>query len=245
MHRRHGDVRSTCQDDRVVRPSARLPVIWRLLGCALVLVAACGSPVVRDSPERLPSFNPPSPPATRASAPAAAATEQVAPGASPIASAPAVGFAFTADDLVAYYESAGHRCAAARPSTTADGFVVRTCELLDSAGRTRVVGFITEADGTLANAFASVQGAAGETFLAPIDALDPLAGFLGATLGADQGGALVEWLAGHLGDAFAQTAIGPIRVATYTASEDDHSTLYVELATQSYLDAASPGPSPS
>jgi hypothetical protein len=82
----------------------------------------------------------------------------------------------------------------------------------------------------------------GETVLAPIDALDPLSGFLGATLGETQGAALLTWLASHLGDAHIETTSGPITVATYTASEDDHATLYVELANQTYLEAAPLGP---
>jgi hypothetical protein len=96
---------------------------------------------------------------------------------------------------------------------------------------------VTDPSGGLANGFASVQGKDTEMFLAPVDALDPLAGFLGAMLGEAQGSALLPWLAGHLGDSYAETTIGPIRIATYTESAEDHSKLYVELANQSYLDA--------
>jgi hypothetical protein len=118
------------------------------------------------------------------------------------------------------------------------GFLVRTCEKVDDAGRVRAVGVVTDPSGGLADGFASVQGKGTETFLAPIDALDPLAGFLGAMLGEDQGSTLLPWLAGHLGDAYAETAIGAIKVATYTESAQDHSKLYVEVANQAYLDAA-------
>ncbi|HEV8699031.1 MAG TPA: hypothetical protein VGQ89_15145 [Candidatus Limnocylindrales bacterium] len=69
---------------------------------------------------------------------------------------------------------------------------------------------MTDPNGGLANAFASVQGKDAETFLAPVDAPDPMAGFLGAMLGEDQGSALLPWLAGHLGDAYAETTIGGI-----------------------------------
>ena len=100
------------------------------------------------------------------------------------------------------------------------------------------LGVVTDPDGGLADGFASVQGTKTETFLAPVDALDPLAGFLGAMLGSDQGAALLPWLAGHLGDAHAKTTIGPITVATYTESADDHSKLHVEVANQTYLDAS-------
>ena len=147
------------------------------------------------------------------------------------------GFAFAAEDIAAYYESQGYTCVAPQPSATAAGFAVRTCKETDGAGRTRVIGLATDPNGGLANGFASVKGKDTETFLAPIDALDPLAGFLGATLGEEQGVALLIWLASHLGDTYAETISGPITVATYTASEDDHSTLYVEVANRAYLDA--------
>ncbi len=147
------------------------------------------------------------------------------------------GFAFEAEDIAAFYESQGYTCVALKPSSKAAGFMVRTCERTDEAGRTRVIGLVTDPDGGLANGFASVKGTDAETILAPIDALDELAGFLGATLGEDQGSALLTWLASHLGDTYAETATGPIKVATYTESEDDHSVLYVEVANQAYLDA--------
>jgi hypothetical protein len=121
---------------------------------------------------------------------------------------------------------------------------VRSCDKADSAGRTLVIGLVTDPAGGLANAFASVKGTEAETVLAPIDALDSLSGFLGATLGEEQGGALLTWLASHLGDAFAETTTEQLKVATYTESADDHSTLYVEIANQVYLDA-SPAPAPS
>ena len=140
---------------------------------------------------------------------------------------------------MAYYESQGYQCTAEASSTKAVGFFVRTCEKVDDAGRTRVVGVVTDPDGGLANGFASVQGTATESFLAPVDALEPLAGFLGAMLGEDQGSTLLPWLAGHLGDAYVETTIGAIKVATYTESDQDHSKLYVELANQVYL--AAPG----
>ena len=147
------------------------------------------------------------------------------------------GFAFAAEDIAAYYESQGYACIAPQPSAKASGFTFRSCELTDDAGRRRVIGLVTDPDGGMANGFASVRGTDAETILAPIDALDPLSGFLGATLGEEQGTALLTWLASHLGDAYAETISGPIKVATYTESENDHSTLYVEVANQAYLDA--------
>ena len=210
---------------------ARRHGIQSLVVAASLLLAACASPTVIPSPITS------SPPVAPTASPSFASPSPSALTASPAPSLPTTGFAFAADDVVAYYESQGYQCSAARPSTEAAGFIVRTCETVDEAGRTRGIGLVTDPDGGLANGFASVQGTATETFLAPVDALDPLAGFLGAMLGQERGAALLEWLAGHLGDAYAETTIGPITVATYTESAEDHSKLYVELANRVYLDA--------
>jgi len=151
-----------------------------------------------------------------------------------------VGFAFAAEDVLAYYESAGYTCTGPSPSTEASGYTVRTCSLVDPAGRTRTVGLVTDPTGALGNAFARIEPAEGEELVEPVDALDPLSGFLGAMLGSERGGALVEWLAGHVGDAYAETADGGLRIATYTPAEDDLSAIYIELADQAYLDAPRP-----
>jgi hypothetical protein len=175
----------------------------------------------------------PSPAAT--SAPASTTTPE--PDASP------TGFAFAADDVVGYYESQGYSCAPSQPSTKATGFMFRSCQAVDDAGRTLTIGIVTDPRGDLANGFASVQGAAGEDVVLPIDALDPLSGFLGAMLGEEQGSSVLEWLASHLGDAYAETTAGSLRVATYTESDTDYSKVYVELAAPAYLKAPAPSPS--
>lgn len=90
------------------------------------------------------------------------------------------------------------------------------------------------------NGFASVEAPSGEDVLDPVDALDPLAGFLSAMLGSERGGAKVEWLAAHLGDAFAEESDGGLRLATYTPSADDHAIISLELANQAHLDAPRP-----
>jgi len=204
----------------------RAPV---LILAAALLSAACAASTVSPSPSdsRSPSIGP------TAAASRATDTPQVT------TSPPTLGFAFTAEDVVAYYESAGYACVAEQPSVLAAGFFVRTCERVDEAGRTRVVGLVTDPAGDLANGFASVQGTEAEEFLAPIDALEPLAGFLGAMLGEDRGARLLPWLAGHLGDAYAQTMSGEFTIATYSESETDHSALYVEIANEAYI--AAPG----
>jgi hypothetical protein len=205
-----------------------------LVVAAALLLAGCGSTVVSPSAVGSPSLATASPSPT----PAWPAASEPTASASP---APATtGFAFAAEDIAAYYETQGYVCSALQPSTTAAGYTVRTCQTIDDAGRTRVIGLVTDPDGGLANGFASVKGTEAETILAPIDALDPLAGFLGATLGEGPGTTLLTWLASHLGDTYAETTTGPIKVATYTESDDDHSTLYVEIADQGYLDASPP-----
>ena len=161
-------------------------------------------------------------------------------GTQPATSAPASvgpGFAFAAEDIAAYYEGQGYACGTPKPSPKA-GFMVRTCQVIDDAGRTRIIGLVTDGSGALVSGSASVKGTASETILAPIDALYPLSGFLGATLGEKQGAALLTWLASHLGDAHAETMSGPLTVTTHTADEADHATLSVEVSDQAYLDAA-------
>jgi len=201
-----------------------------LLAAATLMLSACASPVATTAPTAPTSQGvaPTTPPSS-----AAASHPGPAESTNPVV----VGFAFAAEDIVAYYQSQGYACSTRQPSTKAAGFFLRTCQKIDDAGRTLIVGVVTDPAGGLANGFASVQGRDSETFLAPVDALDPLAGFLGAMLGEDQGSALLQWLAGHLGDAYSETTIGGIRVATYTASTDDHSRLYVEVANQAYIDA--------
>jgi hypothetical protein len=208
------------------QPVNRVPVLLAL-GTALLL-AACGSPTATPGA----TSSSPSPSPAVASSSAGSAAPSV-----PSSSPDPTGFAFAADDIAAYYVTQGYVCAAPQPSATSANFLFRTCQLVDDAGRTRIIGLVTDPDGGLANAFASVKGTDSEPILAPIDALDPLAGFLGATLGEERGAALLTWLAAHLGDAYAQTTSGPIKVATYTPSEDDHSTLFVEVANRAYLDA--------
>jgi len=201
----------------------------RLVGLlATLVIAACSTTTV------VPASGSASP----SEAPSTAPTS--APGSAPAASNG--GFAFLPDDVIAYYAGLGYTCSDPKPSTKAVGYSFRACTFVDGAGRTRVVGVVVDQAGAFADAFASVRGTAAEPILAPIDALDPLAAFLGATLGKDAGAALLPWLAGHLGDTHSETKVGDLSVATYTATKTDHSTLYVELASQAYLGAPVPSP---
>jgi hypothetical protein len=154
------------------------------------------------------------------------------------------GLPFGASAIAGYYETLGYACGAERPSSIADGFRVRTCSLVDPDGRTRTIGVVTDADGLVASGFASIEGAADETFLEPTAVLEPLAAFLGAMLGEQAGTDLVPWLAAHLGDSYAQTTSGPITVATYTPTPEDHLTLTVEVGNDAYLESGAPSASP-
>jgi hypothetical protein len=153
------------------------------------------------------------------------------------------GFAFEAVDVEAYYRSLGYVCADPKPSSQAAGYTLVTCQLVDAASRTRVVGFVTDPARELGNAYAAVWGRTDEIYLDPADALDPLARFLGTMLGETRGGNAAVWLKEHLGATFERTMVDAITVATYTGPNDDPSELYVEVANAAYL-AASPLPSP-
>jgi hypothetical protein len=203
-----------------------------------LLAVGCGSSTDRNSPFATASE---SPTTSAASASLASPTSAPSPSTTPNTS----GFAFAAEDIATFYETQGYTCSASTPSTKAAGFTYRTCQLVDPQGRTRVVGFVTDPAGGLADAFASVEGTETETVLDPTVALDPLSGFLGALLGEGPATELLPWLAGHLGDTYAQTTSGILKVATYTAAEDDHSTLFVEAANPAYLAAPTPSLEPA
>jgi hypothetical protein len=211
----------------VLRRSSRvlLPI---LLGLVAGCTAGVGSPLPTAT-EPGPTANASTPAPSEVPTPSPAPTNE--------------GFPFAASAIVGYYESLGYTCGDARPSTIVEGFDAQTCTLLDPDGRTRTIGVVTDTGGLVANGFASIKGTSDETFLDPAAALEPLSAFLGATLGEAAGTDLVPWLAGHLGDTYAETTAGPITVATYTPTPEDHSTLTVEVGNDEYLDA--PGTSPA
>jgi hypothetical protein len=207
----------------------------RHLAIALLaaVMAACGP---TTTPTVTPAA-PTSPTATSATSPAAAS-----PGAS-LAPQASAGFVFDAESIVGYYQTLGYACSAVQPSTKAVGYSYRSCQLVDGAGRTREVGVVTDPADDVADAYASVTATSSETVLDPAIALEPLAAFLGAMLGETQGESVLPWLASHLGDAYVTTTIGDPTVATYTASANDHSKLFVEIANPGYLEALAPSPS--
>jgi hypothetical protein len=230
------------QNDR--HPAAFGSLISRIVGAwpapttivlaAIVTMGCTSAPPASSSPAITAG---PGLPTTPPSATLSAASPEPSPTVEP------TGFAFPETDVQAYYESIGYACSVPRPSTKADGYNVVTCQLIDSAGRTRVIGLVTDGTGELGNGFAAVWAAAGVTYLDPADAIDPLAAFLGTMLGERRGGDAADWLRVHLGAKDDRTMIDAITIATYTGQGDDPSELYVELANPAYLEA-SPPPSP-
>jgi hypothetical protein len=99
---------------------------------------------------------------------------------------------------------------------------------------------VADPTGRLGNGFASVTALPSEDILQPTDALEMLSGFLGAMLGDAPATDLLPWLAGHLGDAYAETTLGSGKIATYTEAADDQTRIYVEVAGPAYLAAPPP-----
>lgn len=209
--------------DEPFRRRRTVPVIALAL-----LLGACGT-ATPSSQE--PSVQPSSPPAAEPSV-----SQSSLPTPAPS------GFGFSDEAVIGFYESRGFICDEVQPSATAAGYFFQGCQKKDADGRTLAIGLVTDPSGGLADAYASVQGMADEPILEPTDALDHLSGFLGAMLGEERGTTLLEWLAGHLGDAYAQTSIDTLIVATYTQSEIDHSRLYLEFANKDYIGAPTPSP---
>jgi hypothetical protein len=206
-----------------------------LVGLALIVAAACQAPVVTEQ--------------TSETAPPVALNT---PGLSPAGTGPATlvppsaspGFAFDPESIVGYYQTLAFRCGDRQPSAQAAGYEFQSCQLVDADGRTRTVGFVTDPDDNLADAFLSIRGTDAEAVLDPATVLDPFGGFLGATLGEAVGSEMLPWLAGHLGDAYETTTLGNLTLATYTESAEDHAKLTVEIATGAYLAAPRPSQLP-
>jgi hypothetical protein len=224
---------------REPRPLGRTAFLTVSLAVALAGCGSTGAP----STAAPPATGGASPAGSGSTAPTAIAPS--APGSSPSAGPPAspfadVPFAFSADAVLAFYEGEDLSCAPAVPSTKAAGWMVRTCQGMDDAGRPIAIGVVTDPAGRLGDGFASVTALPGEDVLEPTDALDTLAGFLGAMLGDAAATDLLPWLAGHLGDAYAETAVGGGKVATFLETEDDPTRIDLEVAGPSYLAAPAP-----
>ena len=161
------------------------------------------------------------------------------PSDDPTSSGTTGAFPFTAEAIIGFYEGAGLACNPPAPSTTAAGWTVTTCAG-NEAGRPVAIGVITDEDGELGAGFATVTALPDEELLEPAAALDQLSGFLGAMLGEASATEQLPWLAGHLGDDYAETTIGDVTVATYIESADDPTRIYVEVDGPAYLAAPPP-----
>lgn len=146
--------------------------------------------------------------------------------------------------MVAYYVGQGYTCGGWRTSAVVAGLSERDCALVDDSGRQRAIRFVIDAAGALTSGRAAVSAAGTEQSLAPIDALEPLAGFLGAMLGDERGAAALPWLATHLGDEYADTEAGALRIATYSRTDEGTAWLCVEAAHPDYLNLADFGAHP-
>ena len=204
----------------------------RALGLTVSMILALVACQAVDSSPQAPTVAA-SPAPTGSRSPSPAPVPSIAPSASP-------GFAFDPESVAGYYTSIGYTCGERQPSSQATGYEFQSCQLVDPAGRTRTVGFVTDPDDDLADAFMTIRGAPGEAVLEPAAVLEPFAGFLGAILGEAHGSAILPWLAGALGDPYQSTTLGELTIATYTDAPDDHATLSVEIANQGYLDSPRP-----
>jgi hypothetical protein len=195
-------------------------------------VAACQSPAPTAAPGSV---------ATPVST-AAPSSEPTAAGSPPATVEPSSspGFAFDPESIVDYYRTQGYVCDNRQPSKQAAGFEFQSCHLVDPDGRSRTLGFVTDPEDNLADAFLTIRGTDAETILDPAASLDAFAGFLGSVLGEAHGTEMLPWLAGHLGDRDSRTTLGELTIATYTPSPDEHDTLTLEIANASYLAAPRP-----
>ena len=209
---------------------ARSVTTWLLAGSVAVLATGCGTtPPSKPVPE--PTVEP-SPLVSSGQSPAGTAAVP-STEASP-------GFAFDPESIAGYFATIGYTCTPRQLSTSAVGHEFQSCQLVDTDGRTRTVGLVTDPADNLADAFLRVRGTDTEAVVDPAAVLDPFAAFLGAVLGESLGAAELPWVAAHLGDADARTTVGTLTIATYTPAQDDHTTLTVEIANQAYLDTPVP-----
>jgi hypothetical protein len=202
----------------------------RALALTAIVVAGCSTVAPAPSPETSAAASGSTGPGSAGPAAPADNSQQSdgAPGSVIVTPRPS-GFAFDAADVADYYRGVGFSCSEGQPSPSATGMTIRTCRRIDAGGRTLTIRLSADQTGGLVDGVAGVEAPRGTSILQPADALDHLSGFLGAMLGSDRAGRQLEWLAGHLGDARAETTDGGLRIATYTPDPQDHTAIYLEL----------------
>jgi hypothetical protein len=212
----------------------------RLRFSSLVLLGAAIS-VIGCATQPDPVESSPNAPSSLLASPSLAATPAVASGPTPAPSPTlSTSFAFTADAVIDFYETAGFVCQDPQASPGASGWTVTTCGHSDVDGRRLVVGVVRSPQGALGDGFASVTGMSSEDVLSPEAALDHLSGFLGAMLGEVRATPLLPWLAGSMGNVYEETTDRDLRVATYLEPTDDTGTIWLEVAGPDYLAAPTP-----
>ena len=224
---------------RPMLPGNTAPRLLLAAALTVLSVAACANTGQSESPGPVDGAAR-TPVATVPATPPGRSTEPAPSSSGPVASAAAGPFAFSADAITSFYEGASLECNAPAPSTTAAGWFVRTCQGENADGRPVAIGVITDLSDELGAGFATVTARPDEDLLEPTDAIDTLSGFLAAMLGEEPATELLPWLAGHLGDEYAETTIGEVTVATYTESPDDPTRIYVEVDGPAYLAAPPP-----
>ena len=152
----------------------------------------------------------------------------------PASATPSTGFAFPASAGLAYYEKAGLTCSAPAPSDVADGWTIQECSGRDGEGQRLLVGVVTDQDGALGDAYASVSGAKSGDLVGPEQAIEHLSGFLGAMIGDQRASAQLKWLAGSMGNAYEETTDADLLIATYRRPRDDRRTVWLEVAGPGY-----------
>jgi hypothetical protein len=224
------------------RSPARRAAIGAVLCLAgAILFAGCGGAAATPTPAPMPppTATPAPPPAPTA---APTAKPNAAPTATPAASTAANlgGFAFPAEQVLNYYESAGFTCKPATPSTQAAGYSVVRCLKADEATKlTTIIALVADENAVTGDAFAGVVGTDGKTSATPEQAINDLAFFLGAMLGETAGQEAGSWLTQHLGEDLS-TTVGDILVATYPGDKDTGLGYYVEVANKAFMDAPAP-----
>jgi len=202
-----------------------------------ILLAGCGGVAVTPTP--VPTA---APAASPAPTPTPAPKPTAKPTATPAPSAAATGgFAFPAEDVLAYYKSIDFKCEDPTASTQAQGYTVFRCLGDDKATKlTTIIALVVDPDGVTGDAFAGVLATDGQTSPTPEQAITGLVFFLGAMLGETDGAEAGTWLTQHLGEEMAQTTIGDIIVATFPGDAETGLGYYVEVANQAFASAPTP-----
>ncbi|MCJ7709466.1 MAG: hypothetical protein MUQ32_01420 [Chloroflexi bacterium] len=215
-----------------------------IIGLAAVVLAACGG-AAAPSPESTLSLTTAVPltatPVPAMPEPTPKVTE--APTAAPVTPDPGSngGFAYPASEVIGYYAGLGFECMAPEASTQATGYTIQRCTRAAQADdQVHVVAIVTGPDGVPGDAIAAVIANDGVTMPTPAQSLDHLSRFVGVMLGGEMGMDPSVWLVKNLGAESEQTTAGDLAVTTYRVNDDTGAGLFLEMANQGFLDAATP-----